>query len=101
MGSVFLCSMGWVSRRTWSGARWLQRAAEFGQPNAMHTLGMLYRSGVGVEADPAEADAAAYKWLLLAAERYGPDEAARREAARQEAAFVAGLLADEDRARIE
>ena len=58
---------------------WLQHAAEFGQPNAMHTLGALYRSGNGVDRDPIES----YKWLSLAADRYAPADAERRDRARQ------------------
>jgi general secretion pathway protein A len=43
-------------------ARWLQEAAEHGQPDAQYELGMAYISGRGVPQDYVSA----YSWLVLA-----------------------------------
>lgn len=46
-----------------SAAKWMQLAAKGGNPQAQYDLGLMFRSGVGVPADPAKA----YIWLNLAA----------------------------------
>jgi len=74
---------------------WLQQAADFGQPNAMHTLGILYRNGIGVQTDPR----LSYEWLSLAVEHYGPDENARRQVA--QLMILDTKLSDADRAEAE
>jgi len=45
----------------------------------MHTLGMLYRDGDGVQANLTTS----YEWLSLAVRLYGPGQPQRSEAARQ------------------
>jgi uncharacterized protein len=48
-------------------AYWYSRAAECGDPNAQHLLGLMYDRGFGVPLDHMEA----HKWLNLAAARAG------------------------------
>ena len=54
---------------------WYMRAANQGQPNAMHSLAGMYLNGRGVMKLPARG----YAWLQLAARHY-PRDAPQREA---------------------
>lgn len=48
--------------------RMVRAAAEAGKPKGQYTLGMLYRFGIGVPQDDAEAN----KWILKSAEQGDP-----------------------------
>lgn len=74
-------------------AQWLLRAAEYGQPNAMHTMAELYRDGRGVNRDLVEAAT----WILLALDSYPPGGPHRPEAAQFEGALM-NELSDEQAA---
>ena len=47
---------------------WYRKAAEQGEPDAQHTLGVAYEYGRGVQQDFAQA----YVWYNLAASRFPP-----------------------------
>jgi uncharacterized protein len=71
------------------GVRWLKQAAEFGQPNAMHTVASLYHEGRLVPKDAVEAA----KWILLALDNYPPNDEKRAPAAQLEGVLL-GVLSD-------
>jgi TPR repeat protein len=64
-----------VARNDAAAARWYMRAANQGQPNAMHSLAGMYLNGRGVMKLPARG----YAWLQLAADTIHRD-APQREA---------------------
>lgn len=76
---------------------WYRQAAEKGYAPAMHSLGALYARGRGTTADPVEA----FALLSLAAQRFGPEDAAEAAAMVTEQEALASRLDAAQRAAAE
>lgn len=72
VGLIYLRGEGDTAQDLAQAVRWFQEGAQRGDAESMYVLGVMFRRGFAVEADPASAR----QWLQRAAEAgYGPARA--------------------------